>query len=1032
MPTLAKKVFLSSTFIDLVDYREAAIHAFRRVGLIPVYMEDFPPDPRDAISFCKAKVKEADLFLGIYAHRYGYVPDRSKVSITEMEYEWAIERRLPVHLFVIDSGHPWIPDKIDKGKNFERLERFKKKIGTKHTLRKFREIDTFKEDVLLLGHDLARTELASPPAPTRRSLPTPPEMHSTPPYIQTTRFIGRRRELDYLDAWARSADPMLVVEAIGGVGKSALTWQWAREQAARSIPRLAGILWWSFYEGGASTTSFVREALAYVTETDPEALRDTPQDEQASRLLTELGRHPYLLVLDGFERLLTAYHQLDPSKLRDDQVKSDYRACTNPRTEGLLRQLTACSLSKVLLTTRLMPSSLENRARQPVPGVRHLKLPGLDPNDGENLLRSLGIHGDSAVIHRFLRQFDNHSLLIGVLAGRILDYRPDPGNFDRWLVDPREGGNLRLSELDLKQRRTHILSYAFDGLEPQREKLLSRIAVLSDAADYATLSVLNPYLPPLPEKVPNPLPEPEKERLELLRNKLHITQDRAGRAWPWQITKRVAKLPKELRKEWAAYNKYQNNLRVYFESPKYRAAIMAFDSALSDLEDRGLLQWDRYSNTYDLHPVVRGYAFDQLEKDDLAKTYERIRDHFESLPLENSNEASELSQIKNSLQIYRAFIGAGQLDKAAHLYRNQLSGALFFSITSYPTVIEVLTPLFANGTTNLPTLAAASDKRFIANDLGIAFQMLGRTEEAQRIELALIQLGLTSKDWPNLATSIRNYSATILRSNQLRSSLQFLKIAQRISLAAKDESGVTTYFLMAANIFSVEGRWKAAHGAYEEFLARPIPSRSFYRMGEVEMAICRLRFWQNSLHAEELEIALTAALRGNSLSSQIEIHCLQAEIALRKGALYEAVEAAERAIEIARKIGSPKPYAYGCMARALALQGRHYEARKLVEETGLEDRWQAAEVYLETHDLDKAREIILRAYKRAWADGPPHIRWWELECSKRILDRLGIPEPKLPSFDTSKIEPMPFEAKIRSAIKELTAQKRKGESALLH
>ncbi len=476
MPTLAKKVFLSSTFLDLVEYREAAIHACRRVGLIPVYMEDFPPDPRDAIAFCKAKVEEADLFLGVYAHRYGYIPDGSEVSITEMEYNWAIERNLPTHLFVIDPDHPWPASKMDKGKNSERLDLFKEKIGKKHTWKKFQDVGTFKEDVLLLGHDLAQTEATSPtakPTPVRRSLPTPPEMHSVPPYIQTTQFIGRRKELNDLDTWARSSETMLVVEAIGGVGKSALTWEWARDRASKAIPILAGALWWSFYEGGASTVSFVREALAYVTPIDPEDLRNVPQDEQIQRLLTELRRRPYLLVLDGFERLLTAYHQLDPSKLQDDQVKTDHRSCTNPRTEDLLRQLVGCSPSKFLITTRLMPSSLENRAHQPLPGVRHLKLRGLDPADGESLFKSLGTHGNSAAIRRFLRQFDNHSLLIGVLAGRILDYRPAPGDFDRWLADPQEGGSLRLSELDLKQRRTHILAYAFDGLDLQKKQLLS-------------------------------------------------------------------------------------------------------------------------------------------------------------------------------------------------------------------------------------------------------------------------------------------------------------------------------------------------------------------------------------------------------------------------------------------------------------------------------------------------------------------------------------------------------------------------------
>src|SRR5262249_30293976 len=153
-------------------------------------------------------------------------------------------------------------------------------------------------------------------------------------------------------------------------------------------------------------------------------------EEQTQRLLAELRRHPFLLVLDGFERLLTAYHRLDPSKLRDDEVPPDHRACTSPRTEDLLRQLTACSPATILVTTRLMPAVRENKGHQPVSGAGRLALHGLAPADGESLLRSLGVHGDSAAIRRFLQQFDNHSLLVGVLAGRILDYRPAPGDFD--------------------------------------------------------------------------------------------------------------------------------------------------------------------------------------------------------------------------------------------------------------------------------------------------------------------------------------------------------------------------------------------------------------------------------------------------------------------------------------------------------------------------------------------------------------------------------------------------------------------------
>lgn len=71
------------------------------------------------------------------------------------------------------------------------------------------------------------------------------------------------------------------------------------------------------------------------------------------------------------------------------------------------------------------------------------------------------------------------------------------------------------------------------------------------------------------------------------------------------------------------------------------------------------------------------------------------------------------------------------------------------------------------------------------------------------------------------------------------------------------------------------------------------------------------------------------------------------------------------------------------------------------------------------------KEHALRAYEKAWADGPPHIWWWELERSKKVLARLGMPEPELRPFDPSKVEPVPFESEIRKVIEELKAEKAK-------
>jgi tetratricopeptide (TPR) repeat protein len=1018
MPTLTKKVFLSSTFLDLREYRDAAVHACQRVGLLPIYMEDFPPDPRDAIAVCRAKVEEADLFLGIYAHRYGYVPAGSDISITEMEYDWARERSLPVHLFVADPEQPWPPSQVDKGRDYERLTVFKERIGKTHTLKKFWDVPTFKEDVLLLVHDLARTETAAPAGDTpqtRRTLPIPPTMHSVPPYILTNRFIGRRKELDALDTWARSTDPMLVVEAIGGVGKSALTWEWARERAKKVIPDLAGILWWSFYEGGASTASFVREALAYVTEADPEDLRSVPKEEQLQKLLLELRRRPYLLVLDGFERLLTAYHRLDPSKLRDDQVESDLRACTDLRTEDLLRQLIAASPSKVLVTTRLMPSALENRAHQPLPGVRHQKLAGLEPADGEDLLRSMGVHGKSPSIRGFLRKFDNHSLLIGVLAGRILDYRPSPGDFDRWVTDPKEGGSLHLSELDLKQRRAHILDYSLEGLDPKERQLLSRIAVLSDAADYATLSHLSPYLPLLSYQV-----APSSESLDDLAAEFELRHlhPNLGTGHVQALTKKAASIGIDwFRRE---HERRETSHEVYLEH--LRRASLMLDNALGTLENRGLLQWDRDSNTYDLHPVIRGYAFDQLKEAERANAYERIRDHFENLPPEDTEAATELADLKVTIQIYRALLGLGQLDRAAELYRKHLSNPLLFSITSYPIVIELLSPIFRNGLDHPPILNSENNQVHIVNDLGLALSGIGNYEASLGLCRAHIQITLESNDWVNLGIGLRNYSVSLSNQNRPAESFCALNLSQELSEAAEAEDLLTRTYLSFAVLLHHGGRWEEAQAAYQQFVARPTPMRVYYRIGDAETQLCWMRFLQGLITVQELDEALTITIRERNLESQRKLYCIKAEKFLAEGLLRDAVEEAENALQIARKMDVSDRYAQGCLARAWALQGRHAEALRMVED-GSVHVWQAAEVYLEVGDHDQAKQLALRAYEKAWADGPPHIWWWALERSKKVLAQLGVPEPELPPFDPAKVEPIPFEKEIRQVIEELKAEK---------
>ena len=77
------KAFISSTFQDLERHRAAVADVIERLGVQLSRMEKFGARPEEPSLACLDEVEGSDLFVGIYAHRYGFIPADSKVSITE-------------------------------------------------------------------------------------------------------------------------------------------------------------------------------------------------------------------------------------------------------------------------------------------------------------------------------------------------------------------------------------------------------------------------------------------------------------------------------------------------------------------------------------------------------------------------------------------------------------------------------------------------------------------------------------------------------------------------------------------------------------------------------------------------------------------------------------------------------------------------------------------------------------------------------------------------------------------------------------
>ena len=66
-----KRVFVSSTFVDLQIHRKAVLDVIRQLGAIDVSMEHFGArDERPKDECLRLVREESDVFVGIYAHRY--------------------------------------------------------------------------------------------------------------------------------------------------------------------------------------------------------------------------------------------------------------------------------------------------------------------------------------------------------------------------------------------------------------------------------------------------------------------------------------------------------------------------------------------------------------------------------------------------------------------------------------------------------------------------------------------------------------------------------------------------------------------------------------------------------------------------------------------------------------------------------------------------------------------------------------------------------------------------------------------------
>ena len=148
-----KKVYLSSTFIDLIEHREVVKTALERAQFDIECMEKysaFDERPKDK---CLADVAECDYYVLILAWRYGYQPaddNPDKLSITRMEYEEAVRLGKKPLVFLLDPDCDWKRKFTDPDSYSPEsaIAKFREHIRLEHGCRSFTTPESLSTEVL--------------------------------------------------------------------------------------------------------------------------------------------------------------------------------------------------------------------------------------------------------------------------------------------------------------------------------------------------------------------------------------------------------------------------------------------------------------------------------------------------------------------------------------------------------------------------------------------------------------------------------------------------------------------------------------------------------------------------------------------------------------------------------------------------------------------------------------------------------------------------------------------------------------------
>lgn len=338
------KVYVSSTSVDLQDYRKAVIEILHRSGHTPICMEYHgvaDVTPKDEVI---KDVSDCDAYVGIFAWRYGYVPLGSEISITETEYRTAVEKKIPVLVFLLDENVQWSDEFRDTGEKGQQIKKLRDELQESKWIGFFSNPDNLAKEVIaavsVLHNQIILEELRHARNASQEDLKTQAatferlreeqkrkkkKKSSCVPEKATRYFKDRESELSKLRQCLLNKNlRMVLIYGRAGVGKTSLAAKFAREMEADfdNLPlgneKLINVIYVTFSDSeDRSIDRIVERISGNLDEPDAAEVKDlwnqkglSLNDRIAELFRGPLSRYRYLIVLDNLESVMNEDNQI--------------------------------------------------------------------------------------------------------------------------------------------------------------------------------------------------------------------------------------------------------------------------------------------------------------------------------------------------------------------------------------------------------------------------------------------------------------------------------------------------------------------------------------------------------------------------------------------------------------------------------------------------------------------------------------------------------------------------------------------------